>query len=31
MVMMPGGDFDGGVAGLEELAPTLLAIGAVGG
>jgi probable F420-dependent oxidoreductase len=27
-VMMPGGDFDGGVAGLEELAPTLMAIGA---
>jgi probable F420-dependent oxidoreductase len=31
MVMMPGGDFDGGVAGLEELAPTLLAIGATRG
>ena len=30
MVMMPGGDFDGGVAGLEELAPTLMSIGAVG-
>ena len=30
MVMMPGGDFDGGVAGLEELAPTLMTIGAVG-
>jgi len=29
-VMMPGGDFDGGVAGLEELAPTLMAIGAGG-
>jgi probable F420-dependent oxidoreductase len=29
-VMMPGGDFDGGVAGLEELAPTLMTIGAVG-
>jgi DNA helicase-2/ATP-dependent DNA helicase PcrA len=28
-VMMPGGDFDGGVAGLEELAPTLMTIGAV--
>jgi probable F420-dependent oxidoreductase len=30
IVMMPGGDFDGGVAGLEELAPTLLAMGAAG-
>lgn len=29
-VMMPGGDFDGGVAGLEELAPTLMAIESVG-
>ncbi|KAA0097633.1 TIGR03620 family F420-dependent LLM class oxidoreductase [Mycolicibacterium sp. P1-18] len=29
-VMMPGGDFDGGVAGLEQLAPTLMKIGATG-
>ncbi|TQR83226.1 TIGR03620 family F420-dependent LLM class oxidoreductase [Mycobacterium hodleri] len=26
IAMMPGGDFDGGVAGLEELAPTLMAV-----
>ena len=31
IAMMPGGDFDGGVAGLEELAPTLMTIGAASG
>jgi len=31
IAMMPGGDFDGGVAGLEELAPTLMTIAAASG
>ena len=31
IAMMPGGDFDAGVAGLEELAPTLTTIGAASG